>query len=569
MIRNLPKLFPTESLEQWEFGDVDAQSDDLLEKCYYQLDSVREFLKDGKSLAVGERGAGKSAVFKMIVRGHLKFDSPTVRQQYIVPIEEELEYRLLKNELAARGQTWGGDELLGYRMVWELLILQRLLSVVDEKFAGTTNAALQKARADMREVFGEDDATLAGIISNQKLALSLKMEADPIKGTVAPVLSVSAEPTPGRPKRNPPLMSINLQDYKAGIHSFMALHNSALYVVIDRLDEFAVLEEYDTQRAIVQALLETERSYQQYPSIRFKVFLRRDLYEKLNLAQLGADKVGARTVDISWKTRDIRGMIAGRIMYNYSKRLDTARLHFSVRGDDLYVDEQSLLDEADWSDGGTWIHRLLRRLPMLWRLFREPGPDGGILEIWRRDGRRVSLKDELAKQIIGSVFPGSVKHKNATGRHEPIAMDEFLRSHFLLGSGETTPRIMVTFLQECLEQARAYYRANPDEKPEYNDRGYELFKSKQVLDAYGQLQRKLLRNVVQDCDEWSNWLEKLVAKRDRNDFTLKAVQKLIGSDDAVEVGKFVAFLKHIGYLKCANPYADPEERRYSLPVLFR
>lgn len=571
VIQNLPGVFPLDALERFDFGDVDAQSDPLLKDCFYHLDATREFLRDNKVIAIGERGAGKTALFRQIASERVKFDSPRSSKQIVIPIEEELEYKTFRAALLSRGDAWCSDESLKYRMVWELFVLQRILAVVDEIFIGHTNQEVRKASAEMRKIFGDDDISLLSIIASSKYSISLRLEPDQVRGVAVPVLAVSAQPVTAGELIGPPrkYSGINLHDYKTGIQAFLASQDSSIYVVVDRLDEFVVREDYETQKCIVQGLLECERSYQQFENVRFKLFLRRDLFEKLDLSQLGPDKVRARSIELKWKESDIRGFVASRLMYNFARHLKLESLRFSIRGENLYVDHRSLDDEVSWAEGVSWPQRMLRRIPVLWRLVDGLARQPGILERWKREGRRVSLTDEYAAQIITSVFPRRMRHVDAGGRDVGIDFREYLSTHFQLGTGETTPRLILTFIQECLSACRVYYRSNPDETVELDERGeYPLFKTQVVQDAYTAFRRAALANVVQSSGEWESSLSQLIARRDRHQLSASYIRESLGMGSE-QAHQFLAFLTHVGYVSCLNPYAPHDERRYSIPVIFR
>ena len=55
--------FQTSKLSEFQFGDADAKSDELLIDCNQPIRGVREFLNGDKNIVLGERGVGKSALF--------------------------------------------------------------------------------------------------------------------------------------------------------------------------------------------------------------------------------------------------------------------------------------------------------------------------------------------------------------------------------------------------------------------------------------------------------------------------------------------------------------------------
>ena len=72
-----------------------------------------------------------------------------------------------------------------------------------------------------------------------------------------------------------------------------------------------------------------------------KLFLRRDLFEKIDLLEFGAEKVDFRTVDLTWTPEDIREFLAKRIFYNYDMVLGLPMLLVTFPEENLYVDRDS------------------------------------------------------------------------------------------------------------------------------------------------------------------------------------------------------------------------------------
>ena len=100
-----PETFPTRQLDSFVFGDPDAKVDDLLLHCPQEIRGVREFLAGNKNIVLGERGAGKSALFKLVAEGKYKFASDAVekpRKQIIVANDDDLNYLAISNAIEAR-----------------------------------------------------------------------------------------------------------------------------------------------------------------------------------------------------------------------------------------------------------------------------------------------------------------------------------------------------------------------------------------------------------------------------------------------------------------------------------
>src|SRR5665647_849657 len=92
--------FDTNILSEFTFGDPEAKSDEILVDCFQDIEGVRTFLGGTKNIVLGERGSGKSALFKLIANKKLQFrikGNEKHRKLLIVPIDDDLEYITIAN----------------------------------------------------------------------------------------------------------------------------------------------------------------------------------------------------------------------------------------------------------------------------------------------------------------------------------------------------------------------------------------------------------------------------------------------------------------------------------------
>ncbi|MGJ0514437.1 MAG: hypothetical protein ACR65O_01660 [Methylomicrobium sp.] len=91
MIINLPKQFILQWLDNFDFGQPDAKEDALLSKCLCFIPAFDEFLRGNKDIVLGERGTGKSALFRLIKDKEYKFqpsrnvNKDSYKKQILVP----------------------------------------------------------------------------------------------------------------------------------------------------------------------------------------------------------------------------------------------------------------------------------------------------------------------------------------------------------------------------------------------------------------------------------------------------------------------------------------------------
>ena len=143
---NMPQRFKVANLSTFDFGSPDGKDDSLLEACSLIITPIAEFLEENKSIVVGERGTGKTALFRLLSDGKLRFLSTEKYSQIYVPIDEELGYKTLREHLLAHVKDPTKSPDAPHRIVWELYFFSRCLESLTKKFGENTRFNLLKER---------------------------------------------------------------------------------------------------------------------------------------------------------------------------------------------------------------------------------------------------------------------------------------------------------------------------------------------------------------------------------------------------------------------------------------
>lgn len=242
MISNLPKRFPIEKISELNFGDVEGKNDQLLENpiCICKIDGIEEFLLGKKSLVVGERGAGKTALFRLISNGTFKFKQESNEKHIILPIDEELQYEIVKDSVCKQFVSHITKEDVLYRFVWEVFFLFRSLHRIRDAYNGRVPEDLKRAIAEYEDIFGKrKKITVSDIFSNQKKTVGFKIDTSPF-GSAVPNFYVSMEGNVNQSSNSENVAIINLDNHKKILNDFLNSENSTLFVLIDKLDEFVI-----------------------------------------------------------------------------------------------------------------------------------------------------------------------------------------------------------------------------------------------------------------------------------------------------------------------------------------
>lgn len=573
MISNLPQRFPIDKMSELNFGDVEGKNDELLNNpiCICKIDGIEEFLLGKKSLVVGERGAGKTALFRLITNGTFKFKQERDERHIILPIDEELQYEIVKDRVYKQFVSHITKEDILYRFVWEVFLLFRMLNRIRELYNGRIPDDLKKAISEYEDIFGKKKKiTLSDIFSTQKKTVGFKIDTSPF-GSAVPNFYVSMEGNVNTGNCTENVSIIDLDHHKHIVSEFLKSENSTIFILVDKLDEFVIKETYDIQKKLIQGLLNTERSYDNFPNIKLKIFLRSDLFMRLDFDELGFDKVASKRVMLSWSNEDIRAFIARRIGFNYLKVLNLERLAVTIDEEKLYLDKNSIENfyfrETKFRNVKALVKldNFNRRIVALVKKY--------ILRICHdnRKGKQINFMDEVNRQVITSMFPKILQHSTNKGNLEQVSFFNFIETHFTLATGNTTPRLLVIYLEKCLDGMKSYYRQNPldtVELDQYNE--YPLMKRELLTTAYKDFQNIVLNTFAKTSSIWEKHFNYLRSKRgNKYTFQYTDLKKFTMIDGDEDLNNFLAFLCHIGFLICNNSMIPHNERTYHLPIMFR
>jgi hypothetical protein len=556
-------------LAQFRFGNPDAAHDELIKDgmCICKIRPIEEFLKDTKSILVGDKGTGKTGVFELLRERKLTFEAPRGIKQKFVPINQQLDYRALKERIISNIVSKVSDEALKYQVVWEILILYSMLERI-KAAEGELPQQLQRNVKDFEDAFPLDYAKpgLLEIFFSSKKKIGIKIEASPTSGlpTADLYAQFGGERISQSTAETPNLL--RLGQLRQSINNHLASVRTRVYVLIDRIDEFLIKEEYEIQRLALQGLIGCERSYRPYHNIRLRVFLRRDLFERIDFREFGADKVMFDSLELVWTAEDIRDFLSKRILHNYLRVFDLESFVL-MRGDELfYVDRQSTQfvrqeTASPLTKFERFFVRVVRRVRRFidHRILRKP------LDPW--NPRHINLTDAISTEIIQTFFPEEVWRADPLAQKKTITITEFLSTHFNLSSGKTTPRIILMFAQSCIDCAVNFFQKNPDlagAKP------FPILTSDIVEQAYRDFKARLWEIMAAEGKQWRNDIQAF-----RGNFaaiggmSFDQVQEAFPQKSDAELRGFLAVLQHLGIIACVNKEFALEQRYYQLPILFR
>lgn len=562
MITDLPKEFPLANIAKLYFGTAEAKDDDLLLKCATPLPLFRDIAMGKKDIIHGYRGTGKSSIVRLFQEGILNFE---VDQEYVpkvLVIDDELEYRAIRDYLD-RQKGFGTSSKLLLRIVWDILISYRSMKFVCE-LLNDDDATLRKNINEIDALFGvsERNISFVELLLHHKKKIGVKIDTN-----LPSIVDMYASVEANKPlSQNEQIHILRLSEYIKYLNGVLLKNKIVIFVLLDRLDDFVVKEDYKTQKALLQQLLACQTDYRsKNKNIRIISFLRTDLFQRIDLQHLGPDKIAQRSLEIQWSTSDIKNFVAKRLAVNLLSILNTESLPIKVDEVKLWIsrDEIAKLEETKSTLKNFNVFNVSHWRELKWLY--------GILGRAKKgDSRVVNFTDAENEAIIRIILPKEVYHYDLKGIRQEIDLFVFLETHFQLGYGQSTPRAILLYLSQATQAVAAYYAKNPDLKIELGELGeYPLFKKTEMLTAYRQFQESMWAIQLQVGSSFADFMLCVNQLRSKTSFGFQTFQKMCnGSDD--EVRRFLSFCTHTGLLQCRNPSAPRgEERIYMLPVVFQ
>jgi len=405
---------------------------------------------------------------------------------------------------------------------------------------------------------------LRDLFTAYKITVGSKIDSS---GSITP--SVSVEPVTQQNSTKQSVTDHEISELRARLKKVLRAKKTVAIVLIDRVDDFLVGNAYEEQLKNIQALVDCIKDFR-LPEMKLKVFLRTDLFRRINFAHGGYDKLAPQIAQLEWSSKDICEFVARRLIHNYV-RLD---IHIPYNTDLSLLDVDPSLAEQ--------LRELFKSKRNGIREFCKGICDVAILKTkikWAKikrtshSARKTDLLHALIIRIITHIFPHKLTHYNIHCQKEEISFEAYLASHFKLGADTPNPRLALLFLSFTFEDAAYYYSRNPDKSIiQANDlHEYELILKENIISGYSKLQETVRKTVAHLSPEHQKYVERLFlslkSPNESSNLTLNRLKDLTEWDlSENDFHGFVKLFTHIGLLVTNNPEVQFEKRTFTLPL---
>ncbi|HOW54125.1 MAG TPA: hypothetical protein PLR60_05650 [Syntrophorhabdaceae bacterium] len=280
------------SLKNLNFGVPAAERDDDLISCFVITESYQNITKGKKCIVLGNRGTGKSAVFRKLA------DEEKAKNNIIIQLApEEYSYELLSNTLRKEMEgSWAKHG--AYSAAWKYLIyvtIMKNLSHQGKRFKQGPEARIYNYLRD--QYAGTDTNPIGMLISYLK-----RMEGIKIGKYEAAIKTAELRRLYSLEEIEPLINDIEA-----------ACRNKKVIVLIDELDKG--WDASEDAIAFVSGLFQAAVSINnKLNSVKILISLRKELYENIPTLYEDAQKVRDIIETIEWDEPKLLELIARRVI---------------------------------------------------------------------------------------------------------------------------------------------------------------------------------------------------------------------------------------------------------------
>jgi len=548
---SLQDPFPVERLASVNLGSMDGHRDPLVEKGFIQTKSVNKFLQDRHAIIIGPFGSGKSALFNLLRNKSDLFKK--YQNDLIVTIDEQIQFEELRE--ASKTYFPNLSEGLSFQLLWKFQVCRR----ISEELAKLDRFPFNDEEKYISEFIARTGG-IGGYLSItsrikqlfEKVSLKIKTKLSDI-----PVDVELSKETEKATKR----VYLNLDEVVTkAVHIIKSRSIRKCTVIIDKLDKFVAGEDYGTQRAYIESLIKLEDDLYGLDQIGFKIFIRSDLYERLDFSALGPDKVEDNTLRLVWSKEEIRKFLA-------------RRLFISIHEIGVW-NIRDIIDSSDISEYHLrWYEKVIlddEKNSIKYKLAHLYNKNFG------RKRNKTSFFEKIDLIVINKLFEKNLVHECPNGTEKLIQNHEFFDTHFLDGNDSCTPRYILVFLKELIDEANEYYLNSPDvfvtPVLSGSDWVYNLFSQHIAYRAYIQSKEKYIRHVSKVDDRWTSQIMEFLEKQgNKGTFDYKWIRSNISfqEDERTNSLTLLIYLQVIGFLRVKQYSPDIRKRTFEMPVLYK
>lgn len=311
-----------------DFGSEEAERDQLLETSFIFNNSLDEIFSGRKNIILGDRGAGKSSIFRFI-SDIGKFSLPNnKKKQYqalakkmlIVPCDDPTS--IIQDNPLFDDQNTTPEK---YKMFW-LLYIALLSGVAIYRQGDYTNPANWKDLTDILKSAGFLEKIDGADTSLFRPILDLITKVGSKVSFSVAGIPITFEPS-AELNHDKPSVTIDITKLLELANLNAINLDQHLIVLIDKVDEIFKYQR-EKQEKFVQGLFLAISYLSKYSNISLTVFLRTDIFQIYDIQE--KNKFVSRSLNLTWNQQDILKLLVKRLGTN--KALQGIRPFIKIDG---------------------------------------------------------------------------------------------------------------------------------------------------------------------------------------------------------------------------------------------
>ena len=245
--------FDIKELKNITFGKLEGERDPLLKDCFFPTRKVQKYLVDPYNYVLSPKGAGKSALFRVISDNliHENFFDST--KYSVIAINEAFGFE--DNYLNVT--QFAEESRMKLTVSWALFILVKTVNHIKNKHSelnGFSDLMSEiKKVVELKEKFNLYD--LGDFLKS--VSASVAFTANGQEFEVAPKVAITTQKE-----------KLVLNSIFEKINEFFKKNDLQCLILIDRIDNFVQKEEYQLQRKYIQGLFDCIEEISLYSHIK-------------------------------------------------------------------------------------------------------------------------------------------------------------------------------------------------------------------------------------------------------------------------------------------------------------
>ena len=304
-----------EVLRSLDLGSSVAEFDDSLEKYFVENEAFYALVNGKADVIAGDKGTGKTAVYRILQK---RFGSiPELKGIEVLagfnPAGNPIFQKLVQQQVLSEGQ---------YVSVWKTYILSLIgnwiLEIAGEKHSETfvllnqllTDTGLRSKDDKPETIFSKIINSIQRVLNPKKAELEFT-----ISETGVPIITPRIE---FGSSDQPALQEVPHEQALRLLNDCLDEIDYSVWLALDRLDE-AFQGFPNVEVPALRALLRTYLDMLDFPRVRLKLFVRRDLFRKIiGGGFVNLTHINARKKEIVWGEADLLNLLARPIRDNAS-----------------------------------------------------------------------------------------------------------------------------------------------------------------------------------------------------------------------------------------------------------